>query len=568
MMPIARFQMPDGRIARFEVPEGATPADLEAFAANLPQQPTPTPAAPTATPTGTGYIGPTTPAPMGPQGPGLVEAGKRGLLDFGQGNKQAIYAALEAAHVLPLGTTERYTQSVMPEREAYAAKREGITTPDFMRTAAAIAPSFLFPQGKIAGGLSRLAGAAGLAPGLAGALGQVGAGALGGGLAGATTFAEPGQSKLDQALMGAAVGGAMPAVAQAGRAVFGNTQSQTQRAMAEAARRANPPIPLTPKEEIGGMLTPRLEAGLNMTLGGSGAFKSLESRQVKALTANVAGFLGKRANEFTPEIRQSIEDDIGHLYEKALAGKALMPDQQRNEAFKELLREQLAKPKADQNKFLIEYITGTGNPASGKLDTVWTKPMDAQVYNKQRSKLGTLAVKRFTEDKTFDGHELQAVQKVLDDWADRRLPAESVPALQAARAKTRIWLTAQPAINAQTGEIDPSKFVSVLERDKGKDAVLEPMRNLASVAFNIRTRPFSPIGVGIGTGVTSLLGGLAGMGTGAGPIMGTMAGAALPYAASQMYLNPMLQKLVSKPAQGLEQVLLRGAAPVTSLFGQ
>ena len=32
-MPIARVQTPDGRIARFEVPEGTTPKQVEAFAA-------------------------------------------------------------------------------------------------------------------------------------------------------------------------------------------------------------------------------------------------------------------------------------------------------------------------------------------------------------------------------------------------------------------------------------------------------------------------------------------------------------------------------------------------------
>lgn len=32
-MPIARVQSPDGRIARFEVPDGATPEQIEAFAA-------------------------------------------------------------------------------------------------------------------------------------------------------------------------------------------------------------------------------------------------------------------------------------------------------------------------------------------------------------------------------------------------------------------------------------------------------------------------------------------------------------------------------------------------------
>lgn len=46
-MPIAKVQLPDGRIARFEVPEGTTPEQVMAFAQqNLPQQPPAAPAAP------------------------------------------------------------------------------------------------------------------------------------------------------------------------------------------------------------------------------------------------------------------------------------------------------------------------------------------------------------------------------------------------------------------------------------------------------------------------------------------------------------------------------------------
>ncbi len=41
-MPVARFQMPDGRIARFEVPEGTTPEQAQAMmVAHFEQQPAP-----------------------------------------------------------------------------------------------------------------------------------------------------------------------------------------------------------------------------------------------------------------------------------------------------------------------------------------------------------------------------------------------------------------------------------------------------------------------------------------------------------------------------------------------
>jgi hypothetical protein len=44
-MPIARFQMPDGRVGRFQVPEGTTPEQAQQMiSAQMGQQQAPTPA--------------------------------------------------------------------------------------------------------------------------------------------------------------------------------------------------------------------------------------------------------------------------------------------------------------------------------------------------------------------------------------------------------------------------------------------------------------------------------------------------------------------------------------------
>lgn len=534
------------------------------------------PATPVASPTGMTYAGaqgPTAMPPTGPEGPSMMESAERGFLDLGQGTKQSVYWGLEKIGALPPGTTQRYTESVAPGRAEYAAKRQGVTSPDYVRTIANVGPLLAFPQGRLARGLTRMGQAAGLGERTAQLVGEVGAGAQAGLVGGGTSFTDQPERKGEQLSKAVVLGGVLPGVAVAGRKLFGNTQTQSQRLMAERARTADPPIRLTPKEEYGGALTPRLEAGLNMTLGGSAAFKGFETRQQQALTANVAAQLGQRTREFTPEIRANIQQRISGLYNQALQGKAIMPDQQLMDDFSNILREQMRKPEADQDAFIVRYIMGRrGNLQNPNIDPAWTRPMSADLYNQQRSMLGTRSVKMYKSDKTFDAQATDALQDALDAWATRRVGPDRAAALQEARRMNRVWMTTQRALDEPTGQINPSEFVKALERDGGKDATLTPLRDLVSVAYNIRTRPFSPIGVGVGTGIGTLLGAGLGMGAGAndpsGMLGGAAAGTVLPWLASSLYLNPRLRAMVSLPARGAEQAMLHGAAPMTGLFEQ
>lgn len=537
----------------------------------------PAPAAPS--PAGMTYsqaAGPTAMPPPGPQGPSMLESGERGLLDIGQGAKQSLYWALEKMGQLPPGTTQRYTESVMPEREEYEVKRLGVTSPDFMRTAANVGPLFAFPQARTGKALTGLASKAGIGSGFSKVLGELGAGEAGGVAAGTTSFTEQPEKKGEQLVKAAVLGGVLPGVGMAGRRMFGKTQTESQRLMAERAKQATPPIPLTPKEEYGGALTPRLEAGLNMTLGGSAAFKGFETKQQQALTANVAAQLRQRTNEFTPEVRQNISNTIGGLYTRALQGKALAPDRQLIEDFRNILREQMKKPEAEQDEFIVKYVMGKGGSLKNpKLDPAWGRPMSAELYNELRSGLGKRAVKSYKSGETYDAKATDALQDALDSWASRRIGShdpEAVQALAEARRMNRVWMATQKSLDEPVGQINPSEFVKVMERDGGKDAALATLRNLTPVAYNIRQRPFSPIGIGVGTGIAGLLGAGLGMGSGGNDPQSALGGAAasavLPWLAGALYLNPKLRSMVSIPARGAEQMMMRGAAPITGLFEQ
>lgn len=537
-----------------------TAESLEELEARLAQQ------APVA-PTGVTYgqTGGPTAMPNLPSGPNIAESSARGLQDFGEGTMQSIYDVLEAAGLLPAGTAQAYTAKAQEGREAYAAKRVGVRGADIPRSLASIAPLFLFPQQSVSRGFTGAATKLGAPSRFAAPVGQAAAGAVGGALGGATAFAPPGTDKGDLVAQSAVFGGALPLVGMAGRKMFGGTPSESQALMAQRARSANPPIPLTPKEEFGGALTPRFEAGLNMTLGGSAAFKALERRQREALTANVAGQLGQRAKEFTPQVRDAIEQRIDDLYANALRGKAVMPDRQLLDDFAAILHEQAARPQATQNKFIIEYIRG-GLGAKTNIDPAWTRPMSASLYNKQRSRLGKQAVDEYKSGTADDGEALSALQDALDNWAARRLGPDSTDALREARRLNRVWMTTQGAIDEATSQIDPAKFAKVMTRDRANDPALAPLRELTDVAYNIRTRPFSPIGIGLGVGIPTLVGGLTG-----GPneaLENAAYSFGVPLALSAFYLNPALRKTVSLPARGAEQALMRGAAPLGGLFAQ
>lgn len=198
-MPIAKIQLPDGRVARLEVPEGTTPQQAEAFVfeqMNASQKP----------------------AKAGPQdfsqpeAPTKLERFGRGMADVAQGLKQGglmVKDLVTGSNEADLYTREKTDENALYEkgRKQGATKLSDLVTGkeadpgiDWMRiggNVAATAPAMLIPGG----------GSAALGT-------RVASGAAQGAAASASMFTPEGQSKAEQIGIGALVGGAVPIAVQ------------------------------------------------------------------------------------------------------------------------------------------------------------------------------------------------------------------------------------------------------------------------------------------------------------------------------------------------------------------
>jgi hypothetical protein len=201
-MPIARVEMPDGRIARLEVPEGTTPQQVEAFVLESVK----------------GRRAPDAieRSAMAAMKPTKLERFGRGFADVTQGLKQL---GLQGKDLVTGGNeAEAYTKEKSEELARYERGRGPDAGVDWMRLGGnivATAPISLLP---IPG------------PGAATVGARVAAGAAQGAASSGSMFTPEGESKLSQTLIGAGVGAAVPAalegIRRAVRSVSGVTRGQ------------------------------------------------------------------------------------------------------------------------------------------------------------------------------------------------------------------------------------------------------------------------------------------------------------------------------------------------------
>jgi hypothetical protein len=147
--------------------------------------------------------------------PTRLERFGRGFADVAQGVKQIALKGAQIRGMVPPGTEDAYTAEKSDELARYERGRGPDAGVDWARLAGnvlATAPAAAIPGGA--------------APAL---VARMGVGATQGALASSTMFTPEGESRLKNMLLGAAFGGAVPAVLQgAKQAIIGLTRSMTQ----------------------------------------------------------------------------------------------------------------------------------------------------------------------------------------------------------------------------------------------------------------------------------------------------------------------------------------------------
>lgn len=514
-MPVARVQMPDGRIGRFEVPEGTTPEQVIEYAKGVSDEVLQL------------KVGESTPGqvqqvinqdPLTPQTkadqsvsreafaaqnfPQAAE--KRGLLDIGEGLKQTAIQAGESANLLPQGSTQDYTQQVEEGRKEFEATYGRVPGAEELRVIAAIAPYIYLP----AKGASTLKGQMAVT------------GATGAAIAG-TQFAPEGQSRAENAAKGGAVAAAIPPVLRAGGAVVGKVVNALQgKLKPEAAKllslgeQHNVPVfaPDVGKGPIMNRLSTATESFPAVGMGGPRQIQNVAAdRAAQAVKGQFDG-----GGDWTKTVQASLRSqakkvrgNASRLYDRvnALADpKGVITPKAMNAKATSLLNQELAKPEAYQDKSLIKilekYSTDPQMNFSGlrqlrsdigsEIDDYY-KGVNGLVGKKGVDKLQQIknALESDLEKTaTTGGPELKAAWKKADTYYRQRVVPFKDSALAKA-AKTDTPDEIYKTFIKRGGRDRAQKFYNALD-NSGKEAVRRGMLEDAYGVATAEGRPFSP----------------------------------------------------------------------------
>lgn len=544
-MPIARFQMPDGRIGRFEVPEGTSPEQAQSMiAASIGQ-------APKASERPTTSLGQDI-----LQGAGNVAAGAlRGAGSIGATLMTPVDAAARAMGVQNdyIGRTDRRQamdqalggMGAETDSLGYGAGKLGA---EIAGTAGA--------GGLLAKGVSAIPGAASKMPALIEALrtsgmsanGATGLGGMATRMAGgaATGAASAGMVNPQDAALGAVVGGALPpAVSMAGKlgqALGNRATKQLAEKTAEFSRNAPKNLTIEESLKAGYIIPPNM------------VDPSFKNQVIESVS-------GKQA---TQQIASAENEKVtGRLVREALG---IPQDAPISQSTLENLRKTAGKAYAQvsdlspQAEMDLEALKKARNEANG-----WF-----QAYNRS-ARPDDLA-------KAKDARDLsQVLELQLEAHAKNAGKESLIPALRDARKQIAKTYTVGRAINDASGTIDARVLGRMSEKGLPLSDGLEVAGKFAS-AFPTIAKSSQQVGSPAAhnlKSMASLLMGGGGMAS-AGPI-GLAAGAvpfvappiarslmfregaqrALMPSAPQMSKSAQIAQLLANPE--LQQLLLRGA---------
>lgn len=449
-MPIARFQMSDGRVARFEVPEGTTPEQAQAMMAQHFSAPAQMNVDPTADMSTTERL-------LAGAGRGMTAAGRAAL----QGISKALGADSVGAGLVPQSTFD-----------------------EARKTDAALMNTTAGKVGNVAGMIGVAAPTA-LIPGANTALG---AGLIGGGLGALTTEGDA-LERAKGAGLGAAggvagkyLGDALGTGARwlAGRAKdqFNAVQAATAQRMAAAKDAAGAGFVIPPADLQPGMLTEAL-SGL------SGKIKTAQVASQR--NQNVTNDLARQAvglpagTPITADALQAIRADAGKAYDAVRGAGQITADQQYGgaldtlaNAYKNVMPEFPGLARSDVPSFL-GGLKRDAFDASTAVDAIRLLRARAdQAYRTGDSEMGKAAKAAAAELEALIERNLQAkdmAQTAIGNAAGKLAPGGELPAgtlqnFRDARQLMAKTYTVEKALNPTTGDVSAQVLAAQLAKGK------------------------------------------------------------------------------------------------------
>lgn len=410
-MPIARFEMPDGRVARFEVPEGTTPEQAQSMIAKV--------------------VKPSV-QQIDVNGPTSPTDGMSGLQKFGAGAGKAF---------MDIGRGVGQMVGAVDQKSIDEAKR--LDAP-LMQTGAGMA-------GNVVGNMAAFAPTMAI-PGVNTLTGASMAGAA----MGASQPVATGESRLENAAIGGAGGflgqGLANTIGRVARPVQ-SSLNPVEQGLAQKASQMG--IPLTVGQKTGSrplQITESVLENLPFT-----ADKQLAIKEGQRMAFNKAASktIGENADLITPEVLNAAKTRIGNNFNQLSARNVVGLD----EGFVNALN----KVGESKNIFSSPKIADTVDKA---LELASKGKISGQEYQKIRSSLGKAASSAYSTDAEL-GQALKAIRSALDDAAERSISAADKKAWSEARQQWQALKVLEKAAaptsaDAVAGNVSPAKLANAL----------------------------------------------------------------------------------------------------------
>lgn len=373
-MPIARFQMPDGRIGRFEVPEGTTPEQAQQMiASSMAPQPEAQPQSATSMQEIQASV------------PGRVLQGMRDPVDAAAKLlPKGLEAITSLGGIAPnsiskfFGSEASRVQDINKANEKeyqQARKATGSDGMDIARFGGNVAsPANLALALRAAAPVS-----------LAGRMVQgAGLGATGGALSDKDVNAQDyWEQKAKDVAVGATIGAAIPAVMSgAARIVKPNTNPQVQALMKEG-------VTPTPGQILGGNFQKAEEKLQSVPLIGEaiGSAKQKATEEFNKVALNRAlKPIGETVSKVGREGVEEVESKIGAVYDKLLPKMTFQADQQFTQEMGNLrqMAQGLGEKEAAKFESILQDTLGRVNPQTGMMTGETLKTVESKLSNEAR----------------------------------------------------------------------------------------------------------------------------------------------------------------------------------------